>query len=593
MGNSNKTSPSTTNASIKARLDNLCRSGQKNLRLWSLSGLWTGVVSQGVVISLALSGGVIGLSVLALVIGRDAWAFGWWATGLLLLLPVAAFILVRCLWVFLYTKADRATSLTFFDQFLSSKNRLVTADEFIDNEPSTPFEQAVVEDVFSVLEQAERAKLPEVAFRVGSLPAPLRAKVALSFALVMVAASMQLIQGPSLIAADGEGTIVEAFIGDTVPAIDNPEIYAHVRDRDIQNLIEPEMLDNSKQDDNSNVENEENTESDSEGRSSSSKSSKTKNTGKSSKSQGGEGSSIASSDASPQSRTEKKPNKKGDSKNQNEIRKSNENTFAQKSKPQENNSGKQRKQQLVQQVRQQQAAENAARKKADGLKARSKIRDIENAASGVMESKSSDQKGMGQDSRQMMASNKRAGTPPSKREQQNKASRQSTPNSPSQNAVSQKNAGKKANKKSGNNAAKPPREGSNQSQKQKQQAGNKSGGRPRSSKGKQSGSGKSGKSGKGADPIKKSRGVASLMLGTPLPDRIKGQKREGYVKKTQEKSKPKTEKVALQTAEKRAARAGQIQPVAHPEMTPFMQQIVQNYFDPESQNSNSSDNASQ
>jgi len=589
MGNSNETSPSTTNAGIKARLDNLCSSGQKNLRLWSLSGMWTGVVSQGVNISLVLSAGVIGLSVLALLIGRDAWAFGWWATGLLLLLPAAAFILVRCLWVFLYTKADRATSLTFFDQFLSAKNRLVTADEFIDNEPSTPFEQAVVEDVFSVLEQAERAKLPEVAFRVGSLPAALRAKVALSFALVIVAASMQLIQGPSLIAADGEGTIVEAFTGDTVPAVDKPQIYAHVRDRDVQNLVEPETHDNSKQDDNSNVEDEENTESASEGRSSSSRSSKTKSTGNSSESQGGEGSLSTSSDASPQSRAEKKSPKKGDSKNQNDAKKSNENTVAQKNKPQEDISKKQRKQQLAQQARQQQTAENAARKKTDGLKAGAKKKDLENASSSVMDSKSSNQRGMGQDSRQVMAGNKRVGTQ-NKRGQQNKASGQSKSGNSSRKAPSEKNARKKANTNSGKSDAKP--KGKKPSRSQQQQAGNKPGGRPSSSKNSKRPSRSGNQSGKGADPIKKSRGVASLMLGTPLPDRIKGQKREGYVKKTQEKSKPKTEKVAMQTAEKRGTRADQMQPVAHPEMTAFMQQIVQGYFDPESQNSNSSDDAS-
>jgi len=77
---------------------------------------------------------------------------------------------------------------------------------------------------------------------------------------------------------------------------------------------------------------------------------------------------------------------------------------------------------------------------------------------------------------------------------------------------------------------------------------------------------------------KKSRGVASLVLGVPIPDRIKGQPNPGRTKVTQERVEPRGEPADAAVAEARTPRAA---PVGHrpvPELSPWWRSFLRTYF---------------
>lgn len=82
----------------------------------------------------------------------------------------------------------------------------------------------------------------------------------------------------------------------------------------------------------------------------------------------------------------------------------------------------------------------------------------------------------------------------------------------------------------------------------------------------------------GPSEQKKSRGVASLVLGVPIPDRIKGQPNPGQTKITQERIEPKPDRAAPIDAADRGARDGPIGPVARRSVPPWMAPYVREYF---------------
>lgn len=82
----------------------------------------------------------------------------------------------------------------------------------------------------------------------------------------------------------------------------------------------------------------------------------------------------------------------------------------------------------------------------------------------------------------------------------------------------------------------------------------------------------------GPSPQKKSRGVASLVLGVPIPDHIKGRANPGRTKVTQERVEPEAEDAQPVTAEVRPARDGSARKIERQELTPWMRELVRNYF---------------
>ncbi len=77
---------------------------------------------------------------------------------------------------------------------------------------------------------------------------------------------------------------------------------------------------------------------------------------------------------------------------------------------------------------------------------------------------------------------------------------------------------------------------------------------------------------------KKSRGVASLVLGVPIPDRIAGQPNKGRIRITQQRITPEAEQSEAVAAEDRGERDSAVGPLHHPEFPPWLQNFVRRYF---------------
>lgn len=77
---------------------------------------------------------------------------------------------------------------------------------------------------------------------------------------------------------------------------------------------------------------------------------------------------------------------------------------------------------------------------------------------------------------------------------------------------------------------------------------------------------------------KKSRGVASLVLGVPIPDRVNGQPNKGRIRITQQRITPEIEDSEPVDAQDRTATNGPVGPIHHPELEPWLQNLVRRYF---------------
>lgn len=77
---------------------------------------------------------------------------------------------------------------------------------------------------------------------------------------------------------------------------------------------------------------------------------------------------------------------------------------------------------------------------------------------------------------------------------------------------------------------------------------------------------------------KKSRGVASLVLGVPIPDHVKGQLNPGKIKITQERVEPRADDAEPIAAASRDERSRPIGSLHRAELTPWMRELVRSYF---------------
>jgi hypothetical protein len=82
----------------------------------------------------------------------------------------------------------------------------------------------------------------------------------------------------------------------------------------------------------------------------------------------------------------------------------------------------------------------------------------------------------------------------------------------------------------------------------------------------------------GPSQPKKSRGTASLVLGVPIPDRVKGQPNPGKTKITQERVQPKAESPVPVNAESRFARTTPGSALQRQPLAPWMRSLVRDYF---------------
>lgn len=82
----------------------------------------------------------------------------------------------------------------------------------------------------------------------------------------------------------------------------------------------------------------------------------------------------------------------------------------------------------------------------------------------------------------------------------------------------------------------------------------------------------------GPSEQKKSRGVASLVLGVPIPDHVKGMPNPGKTKITQERVEPQAETAKATTASSRTPRQSPLGFLPRPQLTPWMRDLVRSYF---------------
>jgi hypothetical protein len=82
----------------------------------------------------------------------------------------------------------------------------------------------------------------------------------------------------------------------------------------------------------------------------------------------------------------------------------------------------------------------------------------------------------------------------------------------------------------------------------------------------------------GPSEPKKSRGTASLVLGVPIPDFVKGQPGPGKTKVTQQRVQPQPSATSALDAEDRGQRTEATGPVMRPALEPWMRVLLQRYF---------------
>lgn len=80
---------------------------------------------------------------------------------------------------------------------------------------------------------------------------------------------------------------------------------------------------------------------------------------------------------------------------------------------------------------------------------------------------------------------------------------------------------------------------------------------------------------------KKSRGVASLVLGVPVPDHVKGQPNPGRVKITQERVRPRQEAAEPEEAGARTPRESPPELLGRRTLLPWMREVLRRYFERE------------
>ena len=80
------------------------------------------------------------------------------------------------------------------------------------------------------------------------------------------------------------------------------------------------------------------------------------------------------------------------------------------------------------------------------------------------------------------------------------------------------------------------------------------------------------------DALKKSRGVASMILGVPIPDRVRGLSNPGLVRIAQKKTVPRKQQAAAVDAESRGKRLSPIGVVERPQLRPWQKDLVRDYF---------------
>ena len=82
----------------------------------------------------------------------------------------------------------------------------------------------------------------------------------------------------------------------------------------------------------------------------------------------------------------------------------------------------------------------------------------------------------------------------------------------------------------------------------------------------------------GPSGLKKTRGVAAMLLGVPMPDHLRGKSNPGRIKVERERAEPEPKTSLAANAAARGSRRESIGYLPHPALPPWMQETVRNYF---------------
>ena len=82
----------------------------------------------------------------------------------------------------------------------------------------------------------------------------------------------------------------------------------------------------------------------------------------------------------------------------------------------------------------------------------------------------------------------------------------------------------------------------------------------------------------GPSGLKKTRGVAAMLLGVPMPDHLRGKSNPGRIKVERERADPEPKTALAADAAERGSRRESIGYLPHPALPPWMQETVRDYF---------------
>ena len=82
----------------------------------------------------------------------------------------------------------------------------------------------------------------------------------------------------------------------------------------------------------------------------------------------------------------------------------------------------------------------------------------------------------------------------------------------------------------------------------------------------------------GPSGLKKTRGVAAMLLGVPMPDHLRGKSNPGRIKVERERADPEPKTSLAADADDRGSRQASIGYLPHPALAPWMQETVRDYF---------------
>jgi len=514
---------------LSDRLDQLVIKAVAHLRGWSLRQNVHIIIEQALILLLIVPVGWLLLNSVAMINGKIIWAPDIVTVILYSLLLPFIYVVIKLLWVYFDSSIDRQKALALYDQQLGLKDRLVTADEFIHNNFSatenTAFVAAAIDDANNYVGQAQKFELTPIKGSLQSINPHKIIYLPLALLLLFFASWLQRVSLPS----------------------DNKITIASTNNVNIENLLavqlpanQPNPLVESKAENN-----QSNPPNDNLSVSTTAKTPVFDTAGNDKNTQSSSGQSQASSFSASSDSNSSSNGSSAEGKKQ---------------KPSLNPSS---------QDEQYQQASTSASEQKNPTQSKSKNNTAQSAGTAGKGDSNQSKSGANENSGENQSSSAKK----DKQSSENKSNNDSDNKSSNNKSSSKSSTSKNQSKQSASSAAQAAASTSSSQKQQKGKGAGKNPGNGQSSGG-QPGKGQS----TGKQGLKKSRGVASMILGVPMEDKIKGTANQGRSKKTQQKSKPSQQSVTTVTAQDRTTRVNPIGYIEHPELSAPMKAIVRDYF---------------